>query len=214
VITLNVAEADHSFRENEREKLGEAYRTVLGHLRHEVGHYYWDLLVKDSDRWLSRFREVFGDERASYQEAIERHYRVGPPAGWHANHISAYATMHPWEDWAETFAHYLHMLDTLETAQSYDLGLTGPNLDGDPQSVYMQWNLAALGVEDFEKIFGRWYSLTFVLNGLSRSMGMPDTYPFSVSKEVREKLKTVHELIGEARERAEERRQQRAESQQ
>lgn len=195
VITLNIAEADDAFRENAREKLGEAYRTVLGHLRHEIGHYYWDRFIRDSDAWLPRVRQLFGDERESYQAAVTRHYAEGPPASWPASFISAYATMHPWEDWAETFAHYLHMVDTLETARSYDMSMTSPTVEGEPGRLNMEFLGEEIPFQDFRELFNRWYSLTFVLNGLSRSMGMPDTYPFAVSNAVRDKLELVHQVI-------------------
>ncbi len=101
--------------------MGEPYRTMLGHLRHEIGHYYWPILAADDGR-LERARALFGDERDDYAAALDRHYRDGPPPGWAERHVSAYATMHPWEDWAETFAHYLHIRDTLQTAAAYGCG--------------------------------------------------------------------------------------------
>jgi hypothetical protein len=122
VITINAAEADDPFREKIRVEMGEPYRTLLGHFRHEIGHYYWDRLVQ-STPWLERFHSEFGDESADYSEALQRHYDAGPPADWSSHFISAYASMHPWEDWAETFAHYLHIVDTLDTARSYGLAL-------------------------------------------------------------------------------------------
>ncbi len=122
LVTINISEADDAYRERMREEMGEAYRTLLGHVRHEVGHYYWDRLIRESS-WLEPFRQAFGDERADYGEAMKRHYEQGPPDNWQESYVSAYATMHPWEDWAETFAHYLHMTDTLDTAASYGLSL-------------------------------------------------------------------------------------------
>lgn len=191
VITLNMAEANNAFRENAREKLGEVYRTVLGHLRHECGHYYWELLVLPSAKWLPKARAVFGDEQVSYQDAITRHYEEGAPANWSDSYISAYATMHPWEDWAETWAHYLHMLDTLETAAAYDLAVKSPSTKGKTRRTKSSMSHR----ENFDKLFEMWYSLTFVLNGLSRSMGMPDTYPFVISHTVKQKLRLVHDII-------------------
>ena len=117
LITLDLAEGDDPHREAVRVKLREDYRTLLGHLRHESGHYYWEQLIAGPDQ-LESFRALFGDERADYQEAIQRHYDEGPPAAWAQTYVSAYATMHPWEDWAETFAHYLHLRDLLQTAHS------------------------------------------------------------------------------------------------
>lgn len=191
VITLNMAEANSAFRENAREKLGEVYRTVLGHLRHECGHYYWERLVLPSEKWLPKARAVFGDEQISYQDAITRHYETGAPANWSDNFISAYATMHPWEDWAETWAHYLHMLDTLETAAAYELAVKSPSTKGKNRRTKSSMSHR----ENFDKLFEMWYSLTFALNGLSRSMGMPDTYPFVISPSVKEKLRLVHDII-------------------
>jgi hypothetical protein len=187
LITLNVAEAEAAYRENMREKLGEAYRTVLGHLRHEIGHYYWDRLVRDGAR-LEEFRAMFGDERESYEAAIARHYAEGPAADWSSSYISAYATMHPWEDWAETWAHYLHLLDTLETAKSHGLAVRKP---GEAERVATD----ELAFHDFESLMSNWQAVTVALNSLSRSMGMKDLYPFVLSEPVHAKLRFVHDLI-------------------
>lgn len=193
LITLNVAEADAAYRENMREKLGEAYRTVLGHLRHEIGHYYWDRLVRDAGR-VEQYRALFGDESASYAAAIERHYDQGPPANWAESFVSAYATMHPWEDWAETWAHYLHMLDTLETAKSH--GLTVRVLGSTDGSAKVVTDELTFG--DFDSLMAGWQAVTVALNSLSRSMGMKDVYPFVLSEPVRNKLRFVHEFIRES----------------
>ena len=131
LITINIAEADSAERERRRVVLGEHYRTMLGHMRHEVGHYYWDLLVRDGGK-IDASRAMFGDESESYREAMERHYAAGPPPDWQANYVSAYATMHPWEDFAETWTHYLHMVDTLDTAASFGLAVD-PVVSTDPQ---------------------------------------------------------------------------------
>jgi hypothetical protein len=190
LITLNVAEADAAYRENMRDKLGEAYRTVLGHLRHEIGHYYWDRLVRDGGR-VEPYRALFGDESASYEAAIQRHYGEGPPADWADTFISAYATMHPWEDWAETWAHYLHMLDTLETAKSHGLTVRVPGQSDANSRV----STDELKFGDFEGLMAGWQAVTIALNSLSRSMGMKDVYPFVLSQPVRDKLRFVHDLI-------------------
>jgi hypothetical protein len=190
LITLNIAEADAAFRENMREKLGEAYRTVLGHLRHEIGHYYWDRLIRDAAR-VDAYRPLFGDESASYEEAIQRHYGDGPPANWEESFVSAYATMHPWEDWAETWAHYLHMLDTLETAKSHGLVIRIPGKTDDEAWV----DTDELKFRDFEQLMSGWQAVTVALNSLSRSMGMKDVYPFVLSEPVRDKLRFVHDVI-------------------
>lgn len=194
VITLNIEEANSIFRENMRERLGEAYRTVLGHFRHEVGHYYWDRLVAPNERALARFRERFGDERQSYQDALTRHYEKGPPPNWTDQYISAYATMHPWEDWAETWAHYFHMVDTLETAASYGIAVQFPEVGGRS----LRRRMWAVDFQEFSSLHTQWDALTLALNSLNRSMGLPDTYPFALSEPVYEKLRFVHQVILEA----------------
>jgi hypothetical protein len=188
VITINVAEADDPFREKMRVQLGEAYRTLLGHFRHEIGHHYWERLVERSDR-LAAFRERFGDERSDYAEARQRHYDQGPPPDWGARFVSAYASMHPWEDWAETWAHYLHMTDTLETACAY--GLVVRPEGGQSPAVRTR----RLDLHDFEDLIAGWFPLTMALNSLNRSMGLPDTYPFVLSETAIAKLRFVHEVI-------------------
>jgi len=190
VITVNVDEADSAFRENMRQKMGEGYRTVLGHLRHEIGHYYWDRLVA-ATRWLAPFRQKFGDERSSYEDAIARHYGDGPPADWVERHVSAYASMHPWEDWAETWAHYLHMIDTLETARSHGLTVREPAREHAGARVVTD----RLAFSDFESLSSGWNVVTLALNSLNRSMGVEDAYPFVLSPAVLEKLRFVHELV-------------------
>ena len=194
VITLNIDEADFAFRENMREKMGEGYRTVLGHLRHESGHYYWDRLIRDTDR-LESFRDLFGDERACYEEALERHYEFGPPLGWGESFVSAYASMHPWEDWAETWAHYLHMVDTLETAKSHGLTVRAPAAEKPGERVVTD----KLAFFDFESLSTGWNAVTLALNSLNRSMGMKDAYPFVLSQRVLEKLRFVHEAVQQQR---------------
>jgi len=190
IITLNIAEADSAFRENMREKMGEAYRTVLGHLRHEIGHYYWDRLIRNSNL-LGEFRGLFGDDTLDYEQAVQRHYEQGAPANWLDSYISAYATMHPWEDWAETWAHYLHMVDTLETAKSHGLSLRVPGAERSGE----QMSTDALAFRDFESLTSSWNAVTLALNSLNRSMGMKDAYPFVLSPKVLEKLRFVHDLI-------------------
>ncbi len=115
LITMNIAEADDALRERMRAEMHEPYRTLLGHFRHEIGHYYFDRLVTNTS-WEEPFREMFGDERVDYAQALQAHYDNGPPADWDQSYVSAYATTHPWEDWAETWAHYLHIVDTVDTA--------------------------------------------------------------------------------------------------
>jgi hypothetical protein len=196
LITINIAEADDVHREKERALQKEPYRTLLGHFRHEIGHFFWDMLISDSAR-LSACRELFGDERADYQKALDRHYSEGPPAGWELNFISAYATMHPWEDWAESWAHYLHMVDALETAGAAGLGLR-PKRSDEPR---MQPPSDPLNPHhrDFEAMIDSWLSLTYVLNNLNRGLGLPDSYPFVLSARAIDKLHFIHTAIDEYR---------------
>ena len=200
VITLDLTESDDTRRERLRAELGEAYRTLLGHFRHEIGHYYWPLLVGPGHR--DSFRARFGDERSDYAQALERYYTWGPPPGWEEQHVSAYATMHPFEDWAETFAHYLHIRDSLETAASFRVRVGGPppaplgpdearRLTADPEQ--------ALQDESFDALIGAWFPLTVTLNALSRSMGQDDLYPFVLSPAVADKLRYVHDLVAAPR---------------
>jgi len=192
LITINVAEADPAERERRRIELGEPYRTLLGHLRHEVGHYYWDRLVEDGGR-LEAARAVFGDERADYQAALERHYRQGPPAGWGLTHVSAYATMHPWEDFAETWTHYLHMVDTLDTAASFGLAVE-PVVSDDP-ALGTAVAFDPYGALALDAMVKAWLPLTVAVNSLNRSMGQPDLYPFALTPATIDKIRFVHELV-------------------
>ena len=182
LITLNLAEADPAQRERIRMDMKERYRTLLGHFRHEIGHYYWDRLVRDTPR-LAQFRELFGDETEDYSQALARHYSEPPPTDFAETLISPYAAAHPWEDFAETFAHYLHMRDTLETAQQF----------GFVSEPLQRTSLSA--VSDFDALMSEWIVLTIALNALNGSMGLPDAYPFAISSKVGEKLAFVDRLI-------------------
>jgi hypothetical protein len=191
LVTINVAEAQAPFREKMRQRMGEAYRTVLGHFRHEVGHYYWDRLIRNSSH-LEAFRERFGDERADYDAAGKRHYASGPPADWPTRFVSAYSSMHPWEDWAETWAHYLHMFDTIETANAYGLSLepaTDANAFANPVA------LREVDRRSFDELVASWVPLSMALNSLNRSMGLNDFYPFVLSDVAIAKLRFVHDVI-------------------
>jgi hypothetical protein len=201
LITINVEEADDAKREKIKQDLHEPYRTLLGHFRHEVGHYYWDRLVRDS-QWLDRFREVFGDERADYGEALKRHYAEGPPADWRDAFISSYATTHPWEDWAESWAHYLHMTDSLSTAVGF--GLDAEDLES-RISPFTTDDLHAPedpGAKEFLALLNSWIEMILVLNEVARSMGEPDFYPFVMSKPVVAKLQLINMIVADARPRA------------
>lgn len=191
LITMNLAEADDAERERRRTQMREPYRTVLGHFRHEIGHYYWDVLIKNGPH-QDRFRELFGDERADYGAALQKYYQTGAPADWQANFISAYATAHPWEDWAETWAHYLHMTDTLETAVG--CGISVKPRRADEPSMKPDAKAVTRTPSAFDAMVAAWHPLTYVLNNLNRGLGMPDGYPFVISEPVIEKLRFVHDV--------------------
>ncbi len=194
LITINVAEADSPFREKARLALGETYRTVLGDFRHEIGHYYWDRLIASSPtRLLEPFRERFGDERASYEEAIQRHYKDGAPGDWTARFVSSYASMHPWEDWAESWAHYLHMVDALDTARSFGLALRPRAAGADQRKLAV--GTGRLDFDDFDDLEQAWVPLTVALNSLNRSMGLADAYPFVLAKPALQKIRFVHDVV-------------------
>lgn len=183
LITLALAEADDAERARVRDSLGEPYRTLLGHLRHESGHYFWDTLVQNSPRHAG-FKKLFGDETLDYAEALANHYQQGPPPDWETKFISAYAASHPYEDWAETWAHYLHIRDTLQTARAYGLGVAEALVDGGMQCS-----------RDFASVVAEWVPFTLAVNALNRSMGQPDMYPFALPPASIAKLQFVHELV-------------------
>lgn len=194
IITIDLAESLDDRREAMRVRLGEPYRTILGHLRHEVGHYYQNVLLPDEAAW-DRCRALFGDERASYQDAIARHYRLGAPEDWHESYISEYATMHPWEDFAETFAHYLHITGTLHTAAAIGIRLDAAvtsmrDIDVIPRESYED--------EPIQRLLNDWEWMSQGFNRINRSMGFGDLYPFDIVKPVREKLGYMHELVTRA----------------
>ena len=193
LITIDLAESDDVRREQRRAELGEPYRTMLGHFRHEIAHYYWPLLVERDAAALDRCRALFGDERADYAAAQERHYAEGPPADWEQAHVSAYATMHPWEDWAETFAHYLHIRDTLQTAGAFGLVVAGPDPVDDPALTSVP--KVDTREESIESVIASWLPLTYALNAVNRSMGLGDLYSFTLAPAVIDKLGYVHQMI-------------------
>jgi hypothetical protein len=201
LITLDLSECDNAHRERLRAEFGEPYRTLLGHFRHEIGHYYWNLLIADS-ALLLRFREQFGDERESYTHALERNYQKPLSVNWSEQYVSAYAASHPWEDWAETFAHYLHIRDTLQTAATFGLHVS-PSA---PAVAPVDGKLATqaredVALADFATVIAEWLPLTYAFNAACRSMGKEDLYPFVLAKRVIEKLGFVHELVRDTAER-------------
>jgi hypothetical protein len=192
VITINVAEADDAVREARRHQLHEPYRTLLGHFRHEIGHYYWDRLIRGTDL-VDKFRRLFGDERQDYGQALHRHHQQGTQVDWAQSFVTAYASAHPWEDWAETWAHYLHITDTLETALGCGLSLD-PRRSNEPE-----WKPETADLDrrhlSFDQMVERWFPLTYVLNNLNRCMGLQDAYPFVLPTPVLDKLRFVHEVV-------------------
>jgi hypothetical protein len=193
VITLNIEEADEAERVKHKLDLGEKYRTLLGHFRHEIGHYYWDVLIKESPA-IEKCRKIFGDDTLDYAKALENYYKTGAAANWAENFISPYATAHPWEDWAETWAHYLHLMDTLETAYAFGIAIN-PQKAIDEQDLNINITRDPYNITDFDQIIKMWLPLTFAVNSLNRSMGHPDFYPFFISSPVIEKLRFIHEQV-------------------
>ncbi len=201
LVTLDVAEADDAERARRRELLGEPYRTLLGHLRHEVGHYYWSVLARDP-AFIDGFRERFGDERVDYTAALKRHYEFGAPPDWQSTWITAYASCHPWEDWAESWAHYLHLSDAVQTACAHGLRFDGDRLLGseggtmvnvamppalDSRTLAEHWPL------DGATLLDAWQPISLLANDLNRAMGQPDAYPFVVSQPVSNKIRFIAE---------------------
>jgi hypothetical protein len=192
LITLNVIEADDDERVKRRVELHEPYRTLLGHLRHESGHYYWDRLIREQNNTQS-FREVFGDESFDYQEALKLHYARQHGDEWQQDFVSVYATAHPWEDWAETWAHYLHMVDLLETAAAYHTSVVVPGSAPLPEDgVTSPFKSSEV---DFDDLVKQWIPVTLMLNSLNRSLGQDDAYPFALSEGALRKLRYVHDII-------------------
>ncbi len=192
LVTLAVREADDAERERVRSAMGEPYRTLLGHFRHEVGHYFWDVLVRDGGR-LDAFRAVFGDETQDYAAALQNHYANGAPSDWQLNYVSAYASSHPWEDFAETWAHYLHIVDTLETARAF--GVKVKAKQGWRTELAASIDFDPYEASAIDPLIKAWLPLAFAVNNLNRSMGQPDLYPFILSAAVIDKLGFIHDLI-------------------
>jgi hypothetical protein len=192
VITIDIIEADAVERERQRQQLGEPYRSLLGHLRHESGHYYWMILI-EAGGFLDEFRAMFGDERLDYGQALARHHAQGVRNDWQDTHVSAYASAHPWEDWAETWAHYLHIVDAVDTCEAEGMEpraagfLTGAIWPFKASDVYRE--------QSFEALKKRWIPLTLALNAINRSIGHADYYPFVIPPAAYKKLDFVHRVI-------------------
>lgn len=193
-ITLNVAEADDDVRASRRIAMGEPFRTLVGHLRHESGHFYWDQLIRDGGR-IDAFRQMFGDERQDYAAALAAHY-ANAPGNWAQHYVSAYAAAHPWEDWAETWAHYLHMIDLLETSASYSTEVTVSGIYGPQCSAAI--DPFGKPAPDLDTMLGHLVPLTLLLNSLTRSLGQLDAYPFAPSDQALAKLRFVHDVVRDA----------------
>ena len=195
VVTIDLVETLDDYREAMRIRLGEPYRTMLGHFRHEVGHYYEWILVEQTG-WIDECRELFGDERSSYSDAIDRHYREGAPDGWHESYISEYATMHPWEDFAETWAHYLHITGTLATAATGGLVLEARRVDGLVEADVVP--LPSYHGVSTADMLADWRWLSMLLNRVNHALGRGDMYPFTINETVGAKLDFVHRVVQDA----------------
>lgn len=204
-ITINALEADPDEIERRKANMGEHYRSLLGHFRHEVGHYYWDVLIWGNAKRLEQCRELFGDERLDYGKALKKHYR-NPVQDWQQRFISSYASSHPWEDWAESWAHYMHIIDTLATAGQFNLRVLS-------QITGKQVNVSAKSA-NFAEIHARWVTLSTALNSLNRAMGINDPYPFAMPPSAIAKLEFIHSVIGEAGKKPQSQHQSQSQQQQ
>jgi hypothetical protein len=193
LIQINIAEADDAERERRRTLMGEPFRTLIGHFRHEIGHFYWDILVKSAGR-IGEFAEVFGDPDIDYALALQNHYANGAPVGWQQDYISAYASSHPWEDFAETWAHCFHMMDGLETARSFGIypGET-------PVGAIHAPDVDPYDATSIDELIAAWVPLTVAINAINRSLGQPDLYPFVLTDGIVAKIDFVFRLIADAR---------------
>ncbi|TYK66748.1 zinc-binding metallopeptidase family protein [Colwellia echini] len=198
-ITINLAEADDVARSQTQLAMGENYRTLLGHFRHELGHYYFDQLIANSPTKHALCKTYFGDDELDYQAALQHHYENGSPANWSQTFISSYATMHPYEDWAETWAHYMHIIDTLETAKNFEINgsISGVEVEeSDTEKLCLPQGRQYFSSQtSITEILEEWMRLSVILNSLNRSMGLADAYPFVLTDAVRTKLSFIHHAI-------------------
>ena len=200
VITVNLEEADDTYRQINRQQLGESNRTLLGHFRHESAHYFWLRCLSElawEDPLRMAFRERFGDEWLDYSAALGAHYQRGAPAGWEQKFISAYASSHPWEDWAETWAHYLQIVDGLETCESLGIQvkfIALPLVTLPVEAGFLPTILPSTIADDgeFLALLQRWMCISTMLNEISNSLGEPALYPFVISVRVAQKLRLAH----------------------
>lgn len=192
VITILLREADAVLREQAKQEMQEHYRTLIGHLRHEVGHYFWEQLISKKQDVLREFRTIFGNEEANYGDALNAYYKNGAPDNWRESHISKYATSHPWEDWAETWAHYLHIMDMVETAHFFGLEVNNNEIS---ENMKIKSSFDPYTINDFETIVGTCMPLSFAVNSINRAMGIPDVYPFVITPVVIHKMEFIHQLL-------------------
>jgi len=192
IITIDPAETLDAYRESLRVRLGEPYRTMPGHFRHEIGRYYPGVLLTDDEQW-DACRALVGDERASYRDAISRHYKEDAAENWAESFISEYATMHSWEDFAESFAHYLHISGTLATASAAGVIVSAERVAGIiDHDIVPQHSYGELGGD---RMLEDWRWLSLMLNRVNRTMGPGDLYPFTLTDPVKAKLRFVHEIM-------------------
>jgi len=192
VITILIREGNSVLREQARKQMLEPYRTLVGHLRHEVGHYFWNQLVRDNPTILDECRAIFGNDELDYGKALQQYYKMGAPKKWQENFISKYATSHPWEDWAETWAHYLHIMDMVETGYFFRLNVRPK---GDTKVLKTRVSFDPYEIKDFDRIIKKCVPLSFAVNSINRAMGIPDLYPFVISPAIIEKLRFIHKLL-------------------
>ena len=190
LITILLKEADSLEREKARRKFSEAYRTLIGHLRHEIGHYFWDELIRNQPEKLEEFRKLFGDESLDYQIALDKYYNSDPPENWQKSFISRYSTSHPWEDWAESWAHYLHVMDMVETAYFFGIEVKNQKYDNAIEPPFDPYF-----INDFDRIIKAFSPISFAVNSINRTMGMPRVYPFKITDAITEKIKFIHQLL-------------------
>jgi hypothetical protein len=198
VITLNIFEADDAYREFQRKNLGEPYRTIIGHIRHELGHYYWDRFFRNRaeyDPIMQEFRRLFGDERVNYAESLQRHYQTGGSGADQTEYITAYAGAHPWEDWAETWAQYLHLTDALETVRAFGWASENVPIPFTPLPAEMVFNDDGERYPEFLKNVNDWAKMTPALNEIAASLGQPNLYPFVFSTRTARKMALVNDMV-------------------
>lgn len=177
-ITINVTEADELIRLQRQRELGEQYRSMVGHFRHELAHFCFDRLSL-SPEFLSEFRELFGDERQDYGTALLRHYEAPLAPG--EDYITPYSTAHPHEDWAETVAHLLHLVDFSDSFVSAGLAMRGVPEGFTPYSE-----------PDTNRLINVATEIAIAINDINRALDNSDLYPFVLTGPVRQKLSFAH----------------------